>query len=538
METIREFFTKNPLGRTSIERKHLRGIERFQKWLPEECDRIWPCTLAYFVLHPPLTYWDDDVVDLALGILEKNIERTANALEYRDIDVNNGFDNLLRVAQHYVEESLDLSRTTELLIFANEVNPQYLQIAQHTFGNLLVLFWSVIKKGGVDGKFDFTGAVAAFKRRNAELLTGGYDDTIRNSIAHGQVYFRGLGIQYGELKYPYELTSFEFFEKFDLLWRNSVSMIVAIILFYARNAKRANIKHPLYIARLLAASSVERNGLKIKDVMVSESGKTGSQLHVLLETSNFSRSAIIMDCMHYAIRLNEYGCNTFSRILFDVNYFGKSITGLLILKLSRLSELLALGAPVNHVGEILEHNLLWYDESTRLLVLRAFWGNMRETIKHEYWKFAKQVEGNIKLLPPDTYLVKEIKNSSAGGIARLDVVAVFTNPEDASRKDRIQAVTREIVKKQLSKWVSTNPSGLTKRLNLRVPPSCIWVHLYKRDGTLRSLTGSGWPGGNLVCVAEFIRGKQSPLLVKQPDIIDKGIRYQFSMKYPTRKANG
>jgi len=531
MKTIEEFFTANPLGHSSIEYKTVKGFERFHKWLPEDYRPVWPCSLAVFALASPLTYWNEEVVEKALSILEADPQRTIDSIVEREQDINNGIDNLFRVYENkFYEESLDLGKTADILRLVNEIHPEYLVIAQHIFGNLLTLYWSVLKKKGVDGRFNLPRAVDTLHNRQADLLIGGYDDKVRNAIAHGQVYFRGLGIQYGEQNYKYELSTFEFFDRYDMLWRVSISLAIALLLFLARHKRSATVKYPLSIDRIIASSYVDRNEFEIKDYMVSELTNRGKQLNILVKTTNVSRNAIIMDCLHYAVRLFQLEETSFSRLLFDINYENKSITGQLSIDYEKLKNLLKTNATYQRVGEVLESTLLWYDEPIRILIIKTLLRNLRTHFGHGYWMFLKQQAGKYKLLPPDTYRIKQIKNSSAGGIARLNVTAVFMNPSNTNSQEKMIMVCRSIIRKYASHWMATNPSRLVRRVNLYLPPSYIWINLYKRDGTNRWLGNSGWLGGELVCVAEFIRGRRPPILVKQPDIIENNIRYQFSME--------
>lgn len=469
-----------------------------------------------------------------MSILEANPQRSIEAITVRENEISNGIDSLFRVKENnYFEESLDLSKTSDLLRLANEIHPTYLLIAQHIFGNLIALFWSVLKKKGVHGKFDLPGAIDILLNNQADLLVGGYDDKVRNSIAHGQVYFRGLGIQYGEPNNKYELSTYEFFDRFDNLWRVSVSLSLALFLFLARYRGIKELKIPLSINWKLAASYLNRNDFEIKDNVVSELSAKGKQLHVLVETENVSRNAIIIDCLHYAVRLFHLGEISFSRLLFDVNYDNKTISGLLVIDNNKLIHLLRTKAPYERVGEVIEGNLLWYDEPIRLLMVKTFFRNIRSAFKFGYWQFMRQQAGNLKLLPPNTFLIKKSNNSSAGGIARLDIYAVLINPDEASNKEIKVMICKKIIQKFSYHWMATNPSNLGRYANCYSLPKYIWIHLYRRDGTYRWLGSSGWPSGELICLAEYIQGEHLPVLVKVPDIIENGTRFQFSMKVPS-----
>lgn len=532
MKTVYEFFTSNKLGKAYLNYKIVKGRQRFERWLPRECDSTWLSLLSIFTNIPPLSYWDEDLVDQALKLLETNAQRTNEALSLRENEVNNGFDVLIRFSErNYYEDLIELDKPNDLLRLANEIHPDYLLISQHIFSNFLILYWSIKKKGGVDGKFDLPGAIALFTNTGFEEFINGYDDKIRNSIAHGQVFFRGLGIQYGDPKYKYELATFEFLDKFDILWRTSISLAIGIILFFAKQIDDGNKNFPLGIGRLLAASSVERNDFLVKDYLLSDLGGIGKQLHIVIQTSTLSRNTNMLDCINYAIRLTQYTRIDFSRILFDVNYVNKPVSGLLILDWKILNELLRLNVEYDQITRIIITNLLWYNEPIKLSVWKMLFKNVKDDIKYSQLELYETRKIYPPLLLDDCYRIKKITNSSVSGIGRLEIKVVLVNPDYGSDLGLIKKICRRIHNKFSKHWISTEPSKLNSRINIPATPKYIWIYLYKFDGTVRWIGKNGWHGKNLLCVSEFIRGNRQAILIKKPDIIEHKIRYQFSMKY-------
>lgn len=529
MNSIEDFYTSLTIGQHFVDYLQIRGFERFKKWLPEDYENIWARVLSKFVLNPPLSYWNDEIVDKALIFLETNPQRTYDAITHKKNEIDNGIDNLLRTSRrHFFEESLDLVRATDILLLANEIHPEYLLIVEHIFGNLIDLYWAVIKRKSIYGGFDLPAAVETLIKFGGELLVGGYDDKVRNAIAHGQVFFKGVDIQYGDQRYKYELPPFEFFDRYDLLWRTCVSITIALILFLARNQKN-EYRLPLSIARLIASASTERIDFQISDYMISELPGNGPQLHVLIETTNLSRNAIIKDCVHFAIKLYRLNETSFSRLLFDVTYPKKTISGLFILDYQKLIELVESNASLERTNEIIISNLLWYDEKMKDLIRRNIFRNLKSSAAYGYRNAYIQNEQYLPILPIDSYRIKQVKKVSAGGIPIIEIRAVLFDPPDVSNRIRIRRICRDIIRKYRFSFVATNPSKLGKHINLILPPRNIRVYLYKHDGTIRWLGMNGWSNGELVCISEYSLFGNKYFVIKKPDLIEKNVRYQFSM---------
>ena len=124
------------------------------------------------------------------------------------------------------------------------------------------MYWSVLKKGDVRGKYDLRGAVNLINQKGHHFLIEGYNDDIRNAVAHGEVVFRGLeSIQYGPDVANVNFASFQFLSVFDCLWRTSNNLAFALLLFIARNkddlANTNEFILPPSIMAFLAAAGIE-----------------------------------------------------------------------------------------------------------------------------------------------------------------------------------------------------------------------------------------------------------------------------------------
>ena len=538
MTSIRDFLAKSyfaRVGGADAELRHRKGSKHFSKYFSSEVDNVWPRVLYRFVHSAPWRYWDPNVIESSLEVLENSVERTVSAISAWSREIGIGFDNLLRKsATSDCEESLGLDTAHDILRLSTEFHPEYLRCAQHIFANLITIYWAILKKGPVQGNFNIPSATARIKTKGFDLLLSGYDDRIRNAIAHGDVVFKGVGIQYGEQKAGYELSSLDFLSKFDSLWRTSNSLAIAILLFIARNKPRIetiqSLTLPPSIITLLAAGSIERYGLNVLGAVESDLPHTGKQLHIAIRTTFRSREMVLFDSARIAMYLLENGALSYSRYLFGIDC-GKAVSSLVIVLPERLSKLLQQQASFDHINEIFDKTqLLWYDESKLFSKFRV-----RKLIFSSYFRLAWE-DFKIELQKAGLwrgvgrFRIRKTENISTGCVPRLRVTAVLQYPFDADDKELIKEIVHSIIKKVSKNWIYTKTSEFERGWGWFGRPKYVLVSLYKIDGTLRWLGAGGWQGGNLLVTAEKIySSKKSPILVTKPEEIWKGIRFRYAM---------
>lgn len=365
MSLLRDLLSKDILTSAEATSRKRESFARFYMYLPEVGSDIFLRALYKFVLAAPWRYWDPEVVTNALQLLENSVERTASAMSVRSRQIGIGFENLFRQARaSNYEEKLSLSKVRDLLRLATEFHPEYLRCAEHIFSNLLTVYWSVLKKGDVSGKFDLRGAVNFINQKGHNFLLKGYNDDIRNAVAHGEVVFKGLeSIQYGPEVANVNFASFEFLSTFDSLWRTSNNIALALLLFIARNKNYLVGIHgfvlPPSLMAFLAASGIERTGLNVVGVVESEIHGLGKQLHLAVQTFTRYRPLVLLECAQLTMHLLENGGSGYARYLFDIDQ-GKSLSSLVIVRPDRLTTLLQENSPTERLGEIFDDSpLLW-----------------------------------------------------------------------------------------------------------------------------------------------------------------------------------
>ncbi len=530
MKTLREFIQSNPLGAAEAETKRREGAAFFGGYIPASSSLLWLRLLSKFTQDAPLRYWDKEIIEKALFVLEIDTQRTLNALSVWKNRVGIGFDYLLRRASiEKYEDELSTQKASDLLILANEFQPEYLRRCEQIFTNLIILYWAVLKKGVIQAKgFDIKGATSLLKSKGYDLLLLGYDESIRNGIAHGQVTFGLSEIQYGEIRYPYKLQDDEFQYVFDTLWRTSNSLAIAILLFVARNhtllsTATTNVL-PTSIISLIAAAETEREGLSVKGVIESP----GYQLYILTETIFNKREAVMLECSHIALQLLDAGAVGYRRFVFGIHQ-GTSVNSMLVILPEKLIELQ--DEPYTRFKEILESDLVWTDESPFQNKIKAFKIALLSHAKLGWRKFISEQQEKGLLLTANRYYIKSVRNSSAGGLARIHVFVTLRFASDANNPIIVRKIALDVINKFRRRLFATNPSKVfKKRRNWYKVPEYIWVSVYQHEGPIRWVMYGGWLRKNLIAMAEKINHpKYEAVFVKKPDEIWQGTRFQYSM---------
>lgn len=493
MILLKDFLEREILGTASGKIRSNAGIKKFLKFLPEGVSQDWGMILSRFALNSPWTYWDKNTVNEALNILEIEVERTIEVINFRSNEIGIAIDNLLRLSPALTfEESLDASKSRDLLQLATEFHPEYLRHNEHIFGNLLSLYWSILKKKSVQGNFDIRAAVNLVETKGHKSILLGYDDRIRNAIAHGQVIFKGLdSIQYGNDNANYSILPSEFLRIFDNLWRTCNSLTIALLLFLVRNEQETidkGISFPPSLIAFIASSIIERKTLSITGAIESETYLAGKQLHIFVRTSYLRREWFLYDCMRISALLLKHGANGYERFLFDIDQ-AKNVSSQVIIKSTVLAKLLENPTtPLEQMNEALNDTpLLWFNESQFLHRLKS-WKEIFSSLAELNWKdLENQWENAGFRISNQSYRIIKVKNQSTDKVRRIQVYAVLNNHEFIDDRNFIKRVVRKIIKRA-SKMTVKKESTFSGRFSTYGFPTYVWVSLYKNDGTYRWVT--------------------------------------------------
>lgn len=530
MNTIREFLENDPLITANAKIKEQIGQEHFSDFLSPSINPLWFRILSNFANDSPLRYWDKKVIRVALDILEADKQRSVGAIFEWKNRIAIGFDNLIRRASiEKFEENLSTTKASDLILLTNEFQPEYLRRCEHIYTNLIVLYWAVLKKKSVQGNFNIASALSLLSSKHLQSLIEGYDDEVRNGIAHGQVVYGWDEIKYGDIKHLYKLQVHEFLYLFDTLFRTSNSLAIAILLFIANNqillSGSKNVL-PISIIILIASAGVERRDFTILGAVESEMNSGNTQLFISMRTGFINRTSVMLDCARTALHLLDAGATGYSRYLFNIQQ-SDLVDSLLAIKVDRLEHLQ--NEPFERFAEILDTQLLWKDEHRLLNLLKAFRISLIAN-GQLYWKnYIEDIQRKGWLIGRNRYYIKRVENSSAGGIARAHLYVTLKYPIDAENKEILKAIAEELVRKFQKQRFPVNPSKLGNRYNWKKYPKYIWISLYRFEGTTRWVTSTGWLGKNLIATVEKCSKKYPPIFVIKLDETWKDLRFQYSM---------
>ncbi len=522
----KKFLYYDPLAENYLELSLREIQEKFSKYiLNENAVSIWYFVLSKFCKEIPYRYYDEGIIDCALEVLEGSNTRTIEAFNYWKQKIDIGFENLYRKSS--VTKYDDLVETGYIKI-TKEFFPEYLRYVEDIFGNFIALFWAIKKKRSVEGNFELKGAISVLKGKKLDLLLRGYEEKIRNSLAHGNTILKFNSIIFNS----YEMNPIEFLAKFDTLQRTLNSLAIAIILFLARikddECKKICIGSTL--TSILVNGIINRPGLKICGSVESDYYLTGKQLHISILNNFKSRNAILLDSLRISTMYIKCGATDYNRFLFETSV-GTPIESLVIIDVKKLHKELENENEYISDTDVFakDAQLLWNDEG-KLAYKIKMW---KILIPSNYLlaKHNKKLEWKKigKIVIEDRYLIRKTEIIFHDKIPKVKIHAVLNFSLDAYNKENIKRIAQDITKKHLRRIVkSSNP--IVKQITRFRRPKYIWIQLYKNDGCIRWLNSGGWKGGNLVAIAEYVKGKKrQPLYVDNPEEIWKNIRIRYDV---------
>ena len=532
MDTLAELLESN-VGSDAQAELNRRAVSLRLGTYLKNADPFWYRVLFPFVDEAPWRFWEEGAVRLALELLEQEPPRSREALNAWQAELASGLDALfLGSAPARDEEGLSLG-VADMVRLGTIYHPEYLRYVEHVFGNLLVVYWAAIRKGAVRAKFDLRSGAEQMSRAGHEVLTRGYDERVRNAIAHGQIRYRGFDVQYGPAVANYVLEPRKLISKFDELVRTCNALVLAIILFLARNPSSGQVNLPARLLTLFGAGAIDQKLASISGSFESEpSALSGRQLHVALRAHFHSRMILMYQCAKLAYHLIQLGATSFKRFLFEIDY-GKEIKGLVIIDADVLRELLDTDAPATELRKAFpETQLLWFDEGKVRRTIRLYGASVSAAMQLLRDNRAGALVASGFRTAHSGFRIRQIKNVSAGWRGRVDVTAVLRDPNDAANRDALHAITKEILGVALKRWIRTRMGGIGQGWGWPRRPKQVFIKLYRNDGPLRWLSSGGWVGGNIVLTAEYIHPiswRYKYVFVDRPEETWSGIRFRYGM---------
>lgn len=529
-ESIQEFLRGHPLVKFDADIRRNRVEWRLGKLLPAHLSPDWIALLSWFTCETPLSYWDIETVVFSLGLLENDIDRSIEAVRTRIDRIDLAFRNLSPLlSATYDDASVASMKTSTIVRLAEIFHPDYLRCAEHIFGHLISMYCGVTVRRPGTNKFDLGGSVKQLAEGGYHCLIDGFDDRIRNAIAHGQILFTANGVVYGQYVGAPERSPREVAEKFDKLWRTCTSLCVGLLLFFLRHQGQANMMIPIYLNYLLATKSLEHEGMTLQGFSESTIAGVGDQLHVSLKISAKTRFDALHEVSLLAYKLVTADLKQYSRYIFDVDS-GVEPSGLVIVNAHILSQLVAGNAKWTRLREAFEDPImLWHDQGPVKSRVRAYREIFTAVARHATHNFVQEVRTRKPISNWVDFSIRGIENRSVSGVVRIQVTAIVADYIEHVDQEKIKAICKSIIRLQRAKFFDGVTSDLERqrqRFNLPGRPTYVWVTLYRRNGTLRWLRGG--KTGNLIARAEWHKSTVPPISIRKPDAEDGSYRFSFA----------
>ncbi|WP_408097705.1 hypothetical protein ACJVC5_01985 [Peredibacter sp. HCB2-198] len=528
-----------PMGiRSELDNYHFDRTEKenilyqvrrsFKHFLSEETNSIWLFTLEKFATTAPWSYWDHEVIISALKILENDPKRTLDAIEAWHVELSIAFSELFnKVDITNSNESFDQNRPSDNLTISNQVHPEYLRLVEHLFGNLIPVFWGICRKKGVKASFNLGQGEKFFQTNDLAHLYSGFDDRIRNGIAHGEVHFKGNGIVYGKTDTPYVhcISSNELLDKMDELRRVINGLAIAIIIFECRNERFikevGNFKWPIGVLNQVLRHRCGRLNLEIVGIIESSYSLAGEQLQVSIHTDLTSKETIILDIINISSKILALTHKKYDRFMFQIDT-DDVLPSTVFITTDILKKYLEQDKPLDKCVDFLDLSMLWPSPSHKLVNKYKVYNYL---IKSGWPKAAREIQLTFKKknLPK----IREVKENHAGKDFRLDITITLDPGSLSLEFDDAQAICEKVVAKykyklSLGKKINLLPSSRRPRF-----PKYIWIKIYRKNGPIRWLQRRGWDSGNLMYTAEWKSSSNlHSIAIKKPYKTVNSIAYQ------------
>lgn len=533
MHVVDSFLSENILGRASAQICEHSGRLIFGSCLGEISNPFIFRVLGHVTSRRPWNYWNRVAFREALEVLRLDPKRTLDALHSHRHPIDIGVKEWLRdVPALQDEQSISFPDTDDLIRIATVHHPEYLRRSENILGNILHLYWGILKRKSVDGLFDLRSALALFSSKGRHALTAGYREEIRNAIAHGKAVFTGNGIQYGPPAANIELLASDLLHELDVLWETCNSIVLALIVFGLENLQDAETHHiPSRLAALYSDVAAGYPKFSIIHVVESDYPRTGRQLHLSISAFVRSRAALAYDCLRVSLCLWKFGARDYNRFIFNISHPGIRITSAFVVSPSTLASLAMENASLNRLPEaVLEPTLLWQDENSASLKFRIGIALIKSNIRLAQHTISTSLRKAGHPCTSTRYVVRSIEDRSVENLIRLEVTAVLVDENDATNSTLLRHIATQIIRRSRRRLHYSKPDGLSRKLPLVGRPKYVWVKLFRRDGTIRDIGHGGWFGSNLILTAERVfRSGGQPVFIPNPQEIWKSIRLRYEL---------
>jgi hypothetical protein len=449
--------------------------------------------LARFCDEPPFTYWNRPLVDAVQLYIVGRHARLLKAFEKAGTALDTCLVHLLDRSWSNQEQSHDISKATDIQRLISVSMPAHLRVVEHIYGNLLRFLWVL------ENDKSFTvpkNALGRLEKFLGSELGSGFDDDVRNGLAHGEVYFENGELKFGKSPHHTSLSPSEFEHQIDALWATSISIIVGLLIAlakYAYDDQKILRALPARCMSFILSGIRDYEYLSLHGSVETKTPR-GNEL-VLFAT--FPRSGLrfaSFECLKVGLAVYLLSGSRYDAIQFSIEA-GVGSLQLAILDLTKIGRSYDQGLPASSLVDVFHFALFWNSFGEKI----ERWQMRLRFFRHFYKKAFEALRGRPRIY------IRKLENVSVGWRARVKVTAVvskeFGNLDESEISRQMQNLTRKLKRQRV--WAP--PTAFERKISLPILPSYVWIFLYREDRSLREVSEGGWLGSNLIAVSEFKR---------------------------------
>jgi hypothetical protein len=463
----------------------------------------------YITLRPQKLF-NENVYHRYLNFLNTYITKESEFIvAYKEIehDINIALKTLYEVNNHDYHEKLVPTDSIQVLSFIEKnIHYNYLNLTEsvfHKFIKLIAIQERQKRSKPISG-LDIYNCVEELAKSDFNFITSGYNNTMRNGIAHGWIVYKEREIKYkGKRGSPVEFETSKVIRMFDEMLDVCNGLCLALEVFYILNKEKfshldLSIPKQLLIQELRAQTNAPR--WQVIDCLESEIIGDKKQLNVF--TKNSLRA--LDEVNYYTFRtavFAEYFAPGYDRYFFSLDSkFSFNGFGGYDGKILRTQRLKGNDDLVGYTG-VLEGNLLYFKPNfelprwlRKINTLASIFKSMYKITIHEHTNYYFKKRYEIRDVKAHTRNFKIIINDPS-------IHILLEEPEE------IINFIRTKQKKLINQTIRKSKATLKKPFVYFMGTEYIRITLYDRDMRQRQFRGSGLIE-SLICSIEVNKSRK------------------------------
>ena len=301
------------------EELHRSMREKLRECFPNllDCSHEDYLSLWKYLSNIPERFYSQNAYKSVLGFLEEMKEKEkqkvlVHILNQPEWIPNIAFKSLSEINSLDFHDLLLPSNEYELMQFCeNSIHPAYLRLLEAAFSCFIypiAAYERILRNKNLDG-LDLFNRVVEVKRTRHAFLADVYDNTIRNSIAHGSIIYRQLETTYVDRNNSVVLATRDIINKFDSLTDICNGLSIGYRIFYFTNlgfCEKHGLSIPLPIMVEELQATTESPGWRINGCIESTVSADESQLIVFSDNSFLDPMKLNYHVLRSAIHCEKF----------------------------------------------------------------------------------------------------------------------------------------------------------------------------------------------------------------------------------------